>query len=185
MWDAIKLWGVYVFLMSELNCLHMQWFLCKWKPPQTMNVKRETKCSSERWRPQGTRIHADDRVTKTSRTCNWKVFQMWCTKCKWIPVKYEKKKKMKKRKKNNIWLKLYNLIKLFFSHCGSVKSSRLCLSAYQWHQLNSADEGMFFYRLEAFVSFTDLVSLKKPQLISPSSNRMGIAFNVIPSKTTF
>lgn len=38
--------------MRELNCLHTQWFLCKWKPCETMNVKQTTKCSSVHCRPQ-------------------------------------------------------------------------------------------------------------------------------------
>lgn len=50
--DAISFWGVYVFLMRELNCLHTQWFLCKWKPCETMNVKQTAKCSSVHWRPR-------------------------------------------------------------------------------------------------------------------------------------
>lgn len=68
--DAIKLRGVYVFLMRELNCLLALWFQCKWKPcglwmsSRRLNALQHALC----W---NIRIHTDSLVTRNGAALCW------------------------------------------------------------------------------------------------------------------
>lgn len=94
LWNAIKFWGVYVFLMRELNCLHTQWFLCKWKlcrlwmSSRRLNVPWQSVGHglwhevSHRWPQQSQAIFSFGKTTvalqiKSQKLCVWRNGPFW------------------------------------------------------------------------------------------------------------